>query len=109
MFFSFRADAGTAASCTPDFFRNGLLGSYVEGLEAGRPPAAVQRDALIYANDVLPAPFEITWKGALAAPRRGAIASASWPTTARFCSSTPPSSSTTAGSTPRRAERGRPS
>jgi hypothetical protein len=71
MFFSFWADGGTAASCTPDLFRNGLLGSYVEGLEAGRPPAAVQRDALIYANDVLPAPFEITWKGALAAPLEG--------------------------------------
>lgn len=71
MFFAFWADARTAASCAPELFRNGLLGSYVEGLEAGRPPAAVQRDALIYANDVLPAPFEITWKGALAAPVDG--------------------------------------
>ncbi len=69
--FSFRADARAAASCAPEVVRNGLIGRYVAGLEPGGPPAAVQRDALIYANDVLPSPFAITWQGSLAAPIDG--------------------------------------
>ncbi len=69
--YSMRADAKTAASCAPEVFRNGLMGRYVAGLEPGGSPAAIQRDALIYANDVLPAPFAITWRGALAAPVDG--------------------------------------
>lgn len=69
--FSFRANARTAASCTPELFRNGLMGRYVAGLEPGGRAAVVQRDALIYANNILPEPFAITWRGALAAPVDG--------------------------------------
>ncbi|MCU0293424.1 MAG: PA14 domain-containing protein, partial [Thermoanaerobaculaceae bacterium] len=65
------ADARTRASCAPELLRNGLVGRYYRGIDPGGATAAVQRDPLLYANDLLPAPFGIVWHGALAAPVDG--------------------------------------
>jgi PA14 domain/Dolichyl-phosphate-mannose-protein mannosyltransferase len=71
VFFSFRADARARASCSPALLQNGLLGRYYHGGDATGPVAAVQRDPLIYANDMLLAPFSVVWRGALAVPVDG--------------------------------------
>lgn len=65
------ADARTRASCAPELFRNGLVGHYYRGVDPAGRTEVVQRDPLLYANDVLPAPFGIVWQGALAAPVDG--------------------------------------
>ncbi len=50
---------------------NGLIGYYYGNPDAAGMPSLVQRDLFILANDALPEPFSVVWRGKLAAPVTG--------------------------------------
>lgn len=50
---------------------NGLIGYYYGNPDAAGTPALIQRDLFVIANDALPEPFSVVWRGKLAAPVTG--------------------------------------
>ncbi|MGC8836916.1 MAG: PA14 domain-containing protein [Anaerolineae bacterium] len=50
---------------------NGLIGYYRRGIGWDGPPQAIQVDWFIFANDILPTPFSIEWRGKIRAPVTG--------------------------------------
>lgn len=53
---------------------NGLIGYYYGNPDAAGTPSLIQRDLFIMANDALPEPFSVVWRGKLAAPVSGQYA-----------------------------------
>lgn len=50
---------------------NGVIGYYRRGTGWDGPPQAIQVDWFIFANDILPTPFSIEWRGKIRAPVAG--------------------------------------
>jgi len=56
---------------TFDAARYGLIGYYYPNGDATGSPALIQHDIFIFANDSLPEPFSIVWRGKIAIPKSG--------------------------------------